>query len=66
MNERKRVSSSNEGHREQSVGRSRKRSTIVFCGDAKQVSVGFALALAVMEDHENLLITSPESDPKGH
>ena len=65
MNERKRVSSSNERRREQSVGRSRKRSTIVFCGDAEQVSVGFALALAVLEDHESLLIMSPESDRKG-
>jgi hypothetical protein len=65
VNERMGVSSSNERHREQSVDRSRKRSTIVFSGDAERVSAGFALALAVMEAHENLLITNPESDPKG-
>jgi hypothetical protein len=44
---------------------SRERSTIVFCGDAEQVGAGFALALAVMKAHENLLIMSLESNPKG-
>jgi hypothetical protein len=45
--------------------RLRESATIVFSGDAEQVSVGFALALAVMVAHENLLITSREWDPKG-
>ena len=65
MNERKRVSLSNERRREPSVGGSCKRSTVVFCGDAEQVNVGFALALAVMEAHEDLLLRSPDSDRKG-
>jgi hypothetical protein len=65
VNERKRVPLSNERCQEPSVGRSRKRYAVVFCGDAEQVSVGFALALAVMEAHENLLLGSPESDRTG-
>jgi hypothetical protein len=43
-----------------SVTRSRKRSTVVFCGE--RVSAGFALALAVMEAHQNLLIMSDKPD----
>ena len=50
---------------ERSIVRSRESTTVVFCGDAEQVCAGFALALAVMEAHENLLVESPESDPKG-
>jgi hypothetical protein len=42
----------------QSVAHSRECSTIVFCGDAEQVSAGFALALNVMEVHADLLITT--------
>jgi len=50
---------------ERSIVRLRESATIVFSGDAERVSVGFALALAVLEDHESLLIMSPESDRKG-
>jgi hypothetical protein len=35
------------------------RETIVFCGDAEQVSAGFALALSAMEAHPDLLTISP-------
>jgi hypothetical protein len=50
---------------ERSIVRSRESTAVVFCGDAEQVCAGFALALAVMEAHENLLVRSPEADPKG-
>jgi hypothetical protein len=51
--------------RQPTVLHSRARSTIVFCGDSEQVGAGFALALAVMEAHEDLLIMGLESNPKG-
>jgi hypothetical protein len=44
----------------QPVTRSRKRSTVVFSGE--RVSAGLALALALMEAHENLLVMSDEPD----
>ena len=46
--------------------RSRKRPTVVFSGDAEQVSVGFALALDLMESHADLLTMSPEPAPHKH
>jgi len=49
---------------ERSILRSRESANIVFCGDEEHVRAGFALALAVMEAHQNLLITSLEADPK--
>ena len=52
--------------RQQSVVRSRKRRTVVFYGDAAQVSTGFALALNVMESHTDLLTTSPEAASQKH
>ena len=52
--------------RQQSVVRSRKRRTVVFYGDAEQVSAGFALALNVMESHTDLLTTSPEAASQKH
>ena len=51
--------------RQQSAVRSR-RPTVVFCGDAEQVSVGFALALDLMESHADLLTMSPEPAPHKH
>jgi len=51
---------------QQSAVRSRKRPTVVFCGDAEQVSVGFALALDLMESHADLLTMSPEPAPHKH
>jgi hypothetical protein len=45
---------------QQSVIRSRERSTVVFCGE--QVDAGFALALALMEADEKFPIMSPEPD----
>ena len=45
---------------------SRQRPTVVFCGDAEQVSVGFALALDLMESHADLLPMSPEPAPHKH
>ena len=52
--------------RQQSDVRSRKRPTVVFCGDAEQVSAGFALALDLMEFHADLLTMSPEPAPHKH
>lgn len=81
MKERKHRSSSNERRRIAGSGRatphpsddrqpkvlhSREHSTIVFCGDAERVGAGFALALALMEENENLLIMSLESNLKGN
>ena len=42
----------------QSGAHSGQCSTIIFCGDAEQVSAGFALALNMMEVHADLLITT--------
>jgi hypothetical protein len=50
--------------RQPPVVRSREQSTVVFCDDPEQVRAGFALALAVMQAHESLLIMSPDSDLK--
>jgi hypothetical protein len=47
----------------QPVVRSRKRTAVVFCGE--DVSAGFALALAVMEAREDLLVISPKPDTEG-
>ena len=52
--------------RQQSVVRSRKRRTVVFYGDAEQVSAGFALALNVMESHADLLTMSHEAASQKH
>jgi hypothetical protein len=52
--------------RQQSAVRSRKPPIVVFCGDAEQVSVGFALALDLMESHADLLTMSPEPAPHKH
>ena len=52
--------------RQQSVVRSRKRRTVVFYGDAAQVSTGFALALNVMESHADLLTMSHEAASQKH
>jgi hypothetical protein len=52
--------SPNDVWREPSVVRSRERSTIVFSGE--QVGAGFAIALALMEAHENLLVMSDKPD----
>jgi hypothetical protein len=49
----------------QSVAHSRECSTIVFCGDAEQVSAGFALALSMMEVHADLLITTLRPTQRG-
>jgi hypothetical protein len=49
---------SDDGSALRSVAHSRECSTIVFCGDAEQVSAGFALALNAMEVHVDLLITT--------
>jgi hypothetical protein len=43
---------------ERSIVGSRESNTVVFCDDAEQVCAGFALALAVMEAHENLRVLS--------
>ena len=40
-------------------------STIVFCGDAQQVSDGFALALNAMESNADALMMSIEPVPQG-
>jgi hypothetical protein len=37
---------------------------IVFCGDAQQVSDGFALALNAMESHAHLLMMGTEPVPE--
>jgi hypothetical protein len=42
----------------------RAQSTIVFCGDAEQVSEGFALALEAMDANADLLMR--ETLPKQH
>ena len=39
-------------------------SMIVFCGDAQQVSDGFALALNAMESHAHLLMMGTEPVPE--
>jgi hypothetical protein len=40
-------------------------SVIVFCGDARQISDGFALALYAMEANADLLMMSTESGREG-
>ena len=40
-------------------------STIVFCGDAQQVSYGFALALNAMESNADALMRGIEPVPEG-
>jgi hypothetical protein len=40
-------------------------SVIVFCGDAQQISNGFALALNAMEANADLLMMSTESGREG-
>ena len=40
-------------------------STIVFCGDAQQVSDGFALALNAMESNADALMMGIEPVPEG-
>jgi hypothetical protein len=40
-------------------------STIVFCGDAQQVSYGFALALNAMESNADVLLMGIEPVPEG-
>ena len=40
-------------------------STIVFCGDAQQVSYGFALALNAMESNADALMMGIEPVPEG-
>jgi hypothetical protein len=49
---------SDEGQEEQAAVRS--RHTIVFYGDARQVSAGFALALDAMEAHAELLMAGAQ------
>jgi hypothetical protein len=48
--------------RQQLVVRSHEHSTVVFCGDAEQVSAGFALAIALIDANEEFLIMSPKPD----
>ena len=50
--------------RQRSAATSRAKSIIVFCGDAQQVSDGFALALDAMEAHADLLMLDAEPVPK--
>jgi hypothetical protein len=49
-----------EVSRQQSLVSSGEARTMVFCGDAEQVSAGFSLALGVMESSADLLTASPE------
>jgi hypothetical protein len=53
-------------HREgqQSPADPREASTVVFCGDAEQVSAAFVLALKVMQAHADFLATGIEPGPE--
>jgi hypothetical protein len=51
--------------RERSLAPACANSILVFCGDAQQVSDGFALALNAMESNAHLLMMCIEPVPEG-
>jgi len=57
------VKESNRPTSKSSIARSRTESSIVFCGDAQQVSDGFALALELMAANADLLPIETEPMP---